>query len=296
MSILVRRIVICVLGILAGLFCWPVVEIIVFHQVLFPSYFIFNLVLGAACGFIIGAFFGTAEAITSMLKERVLNGALVGALIGIVGGVAGFIIGQGVLFIVGELLFTSTRNFNYIGLPLARAVGWSVLGIFIGASEGLRAGSVKKIGIGILGGFIGGLIGGSVLEYSRVIFKDVMYTRLAGLIIFGFFIGLFYSIVERTLSYGIIRVLNGNLKGKEILINQNRLRIGQSKKCELRFKDYRRVSDLHAEIRRKGNELILSESEKKAPIYINDVLMKQRILKYEDVIKIGTVKLYYNYE
>ncbi len=296
MSILIRRIVICSLGILGGLFSWPVVEVIVYNQVFFPSYFVFNIILGAACGFIFGAFFGTAEAITSMLKERVLKGALIGALIGVIGGIAGFIIGQGVLFIVGELLFTSMRNFNYFGLPLARAIGWSVLGIFIGSSEGLRAGSAKKIGIGILGGFIGGFIGGSVLEYSRIIFKDIMYTRLVGLVVFGLFIGLFYSIVERTLSHGIIKVLNGKLKGKEILINQNKLRIGKSRKCELRFEGYNKVSDFHAVIRRKGKELILSETEKKAPLYVNDVLMKQRILKYEDVLKIGTVKLYYNYE
>lgn len=296
MSILIRRLVICFLGILAGLFCWPVVEVIVFYQVNFPSYFIFNLVLGTACGLIIGAFFGTAEAITSMLKERVLKGAVIGALIGILGGIAGFVIGQGVLFIVGELLFTSTRNFKYVGLPIARAIGWSVLGIFIGASEGIRAGSMKKITIGILGGFIGGLIGGALLEYSKIMFQNVMFTRLIGLVIFGFFIGLFYSIIESTLSHGVIRVLNGELKGKAVLINQNKLRIGKSGKCELQFKNYKNVSDVHAEIRRKGKELVLSGTSEKLPIYVNDAQMRERILKYEDVIKIGTVKLYYNYE
>jgi hypothetical protein len=296
MSILIRRIVICFLGILAGLSCWPVVELIVYHQISFPSYFIFNIVLGAACGFIIGAFFGTAEAITSMLKERALKGAVIGALIGILGGVAGFVIGQGVLFLVGELLFASTRNFKYIGLPLARAIGWSVLGIFIGASEGIRAGSMKKVTIGILGGFIGGLIGGALLEYSKIVFENVMYTRLIGLVVFGFFIGLFYSIIESTLSHGVLRVLNGELKGKAVLINQNKLRIGKAGKCELRFKNYKNVSDVHAEIKRKGKELVLSETPNKAPIVVNDKPVKERILKYEDVIKIGNLKLYYNYE
>ena len=296
MSILVRRVIICLLGIMAGLSCWPAVELIVYHQVSFPSYFIFNIVLGASCGFIIGAFFGTAEAITSMLKERALKGAVIGALIGIIGGIAGFIVGQGVLFIVGELLFTSTRNFKYIGLPLARAIGWSVLGIFIGASEGIRAGSMKKITIGIVGGFIGGLIGGALLEYSKVLFENVIYTRLIGLVVFGFFIGLFYSIIESTLSHGVIRILNGELKGKAVLINQNRLRIGTAGKCELRFKNYKDISDVHAEIRRKGKELILSETAKMAPITVNDKPVKERIMKYEDVIKIGSVKLYYNYE
>ena len=296
MSTLARRLIICCLGVLAGIAAWPVAEVILMYQRIFPSYLIFSIVLGAAFGFILGAFFGSFAGITSSVKPRIGSGAITGALVGLVGGAAGFFIGQGVLFLAGELLFSSYKSFNRIGLPVARAIGWGFLGIFVGMTEGIRAGSLKKIQVGILGGFIGGIPGGFALEYSRLLFPEIIYARLAGFIILGLLIGFFYSLVEKRLAYGVLRVLNGCFKGKEFLIAQKKLKIGKSAKNEISLADYAEVADVHAVLLIKGHDLLLKPADPKFPVHVNEDKITEHPLKYEDVIKIGSARLYYKLE
>ena len=112
-------------------------------------------------------------------------------------------------------------------LPVSRAIGWAVLGVFVGAGEGVRAASLKKIAVGVLGGLVGGLVGGFALEYAALLFPQLAYPRLLGFLILGLAIGVFYGLVERGLSFGVLRLLTGPLKGKEFLLNQRRMNIGQ---------------------------------------------------------------------
>ncbi len=296
MSLLMRRLIIIILGILAGIAAWPVAELILIYQADFPSYFVFITVLGAVFGMIMGLFFGSGEGITSSVKSRVKRGMLTGTLIGFLGGIIGFLAGQAALLLIGGYLMRSYKSFNSIGLPVSRAIGWAFLGVFIGMVEGFRAGSLKKIIIGIIGGLLGGLLGGLALEYSKYLFPQVVYSRLVGLIILGFLLGLFYGIIEKGLSFGVLRVLNGKLRGKEFLINQNRIRIGRSDKNDITLAQYENISDSHAVVKIKRGEAILANLDPKIPVFVNERAVKEHKLKMEDVIKIGSAKLYYKYE
>jgi hypothetical protein len=166
----------------------------------------------------------------------------------------------------------------------------------VGLAEGIRAGSAKKTGIGLLGGLIGGLIGGFALEYSRLYMPQNIPARLIGLIILGFAIGLFYGIIERSMAFGVLRVLNGRLKGKEYILNENRIRIGKARRNQITLEPYDDLAERQAEIRFRKGEALLTNLESANPVLVNDQPVKEARLKYEDVLKIGSAKLFYRYE
>jgi hypothetical protein len=293
MSILVRRLIILAIGVLAGVAAWPLAELIVYDQGHFPSYLVFIPVLGAAVGAPMGAFFGAAEGITSRVKARILPGVLVGALVGLAGGAVGFLAGQAALLLIAEVAMRSYRSFQQVVLPVSRSIGWGFLGIFIGMVEGLRARSGKKTAVGILGGLVGGLAGGFVLEYLRLFVPGFRYTRLVGLVILGVAIAVLYAIVEKGLANGVLRVLNGALKGKEYLLTQSRLRIGRGRRNEIALAPYEGLAERQAEIRIRRGAATLVNLEPRVPVLVNEKPVREHRLKYDDVIKIGPVKLFY---
>jgi hypothetical protein len=296
MTATARRLILLALGLLAGICAWPVAELILFFQSGFPSYLIFSALLGAVTGAVMGAFFGAAEGITSRVKSRILGGMLLGALVGCVGGAIGLLAGQAVLWLIGTLVMQSYGNFQRVVLPLSHAIGWAVLGMFVGAGEGVRAGSWKKVGIGILGGLTGGLLGGFVLEYSRLLLPDMSVSRLIGFAALGLAIGGFYGLIERGMSFGILRILTGAMKGKEFLLNQRRMRIGRSARNEIALPSYKDLADRQAQVRIHKGEVVLINLEPRLPILVNEQKIEEKRLKLGDVIKIGSARIFYKYE
>jgi hypothetical protein len=296
MSTLIRRLILLGLGLLAGAAVWPVAELILFFQARFPSFLLFLALLGAATGALMGGFLGMAEGITSRVKSRIPAGILWGALAGCLGGAVGLLAGQAALWLIGGLALRSYRSFQTVVLPVSRAIGWAVLGIFVGIGEGLRAGSPRKAAVGILGGLVGGLAGGFVLEYARLLLPRLSYPRLAGFVILGLAIGAFYGLIERGLAHGVLRVLTGALKGKEFLLNQNRMRIGCSRRNEIALAAYEGLADRQAELRIRRGEVFLSNLESRLPVLVNEQKIQEHKLKYGDVIRIGPARLFYKYE
>jgi MFS family permease len=297
MSTALRRVIIIILGMLAGAAAWPLMELLVTNQESFPSYFFFSLVQGAVFGLVMGLFFGSAEGLTSKERGKILWGALLGAIIGIAGGIAGFLAGQGVLFLLVQRAFASYRTRQLIMIPLARVVGWAVLGIMIGLSEGVRARSLKKSLIGVLGGLVGGIIGGAAIEYLRILFPEFIYVRLIGLVLFGMLIGLFYSLLERGVSLGVLRILNGSRRGKEYSFAQNRISAGSGRRNNIVLPEYSGVADRHARFLVRGKDVYVRHEGAGRKLLVNERPVEtEQLLKYEDVIQLGSAKLLYKTE
>jgi hypothetical protein len=296
MSTLMRRIFLCAIGVIAGLAAWPFAETILLFQTGFPSYLIFSIFLGMIFGLIMGGFFGTSDGIIMSVKTNIISGAFFGVLIGIVGGIIGFIIGQAALFIIGDMLIHSAKGFNTIGFPVSRAIGWAFLGLFIGMVDGVRSRSFNKIKVGIIGGIIGGFLGGLALEYSRLIIPGIFFARLIGLIVFGFFIGLAYGFVENRLSFGVLRLLNGKYKGTEFLITQKKTKIGSSEKNSIVLLGYDKISDTHAELNIKGDNVVIKKASPKTIISVNDDKIEEKELIMDDVVEIGSAKFLYKFK
>lgn len=296
MSTIMRRIFLCIIGMIAGLAVWPFAESTLLFQAGFPSYLIFTVFLGMIFGLVMGAFFGTSDGIIMPGGTGIISGAVVGMLIGIIGGAVGFLIGQGVLFIMGDMLIHSAKGFKTFGFPLSRAVGWAFLGIFVGMVDGIRSRSFDKIKVGIIGGIMGGFLGGLALEYFRLIIPNIMFARLIGLVVFGLFIGLSYGFVEKRLSFGVLRLLNGKNKGTEFLINQKKMNIGSSEKNSIILLGYNTVLDTHAELTVKGDNVVIKKHSPKTIISVNDDKVDEHKLIMDDVIQIGSAKFQYKFK
>ncbi len=344
MSTALRRLVISILGLIAGVAAWPLMELILSYQRIFPSYFMFSLAQGALFGIVMGAFFGSGEGLTAKERGKIIRGTLMGVLTGAIGGIVGFLAGQGVLFLVVQRAFTSYRAQQLIAIPLARVVGWAILGIAVGVSEGFRARSLKKSLVGAGGGFIGGVLGGASIEYLRTLYPELLYTRLIGLAIFGLLIGVCYSLLERGVSLGVLRVLNGRRRGKEYSFVQNRVTVGSNQSNDIVLDGYAHVAPKHARFRVRGKDVYVerigsagqsgthaqkadsagatgdrtgsglraaaqkstaqsgeggqkSAGSQAAKVFVNErPVEKEQLLKYEDVIQIGSAKLFYKTE
>jgi len=288
-----RRMILLALGVLAGVGLWPIAEAILYRQGSFPSYLAFLAALGAVVGALMGAAFGAAEGITSRVRERLPAGIVLGAVIGLLGGAIGVLAGQAALWLIGGLFIRGYRDFQWVVLPISRAVGWAVLGMFVGAGEGLRSLSVKKVVVGVLGGLVGGLAGGFVLEYLRLLVPGLAVARLAGLVVLGAAIAAFYGIIEHGMSFGVLRVLTGELKGKEFLLNQRRLRIGRSRRAEIALRSYEELADVQAQVVIRKGEPVLENLQPSLPVQVNERRISERALKFGDVIRIGPAKIYY---
>jgi hypothetical protein len=297
MSTGIRRLIIILLGALAGLAAWPLLELLLSFQELFGSYFLFSLAQGALFGLILGLFFGSGEGLTGKEGGKIISGALTGAITGLAGGTLGFLSGQGILL---SILAKSGEEGT---LLLARLIGWIILGGAVGLSEGIRAKSGRKSLIGLAGGVLGGLIGGGSIELFQNLFPGLLYARLLAFVLFGSLISLFYALLERRISPGVLRILNGSKRGKEYSLVQRKIRVGASAKQDIALTDYKDVQDEHALFRLKGDDLYLEPRQlkddrgKKPLILINDTPLEgTELLKYEDVIQIGSAKLFFRTE
>lgn len=293
MTYLTKRVIIVLLGLLGGLFAWPLIEACISLQPAFPSYFLFTACYGVLAGAVMGAFFASAEGLTASLPNRALRGALGGLVTGLLGGIAGAFAAQTLLFLAGQSLTQGGGDQLAFRLLLARASAWAIIGAAIGMSEGVRARSFKKWFLGLIGGLVGGFLGGLLLVWMLASFPTFYLGRLLALMLMGGLISLLYSLLEKQFALGSLKILNGLLKGKEFLINQRKLTLGTRHGEDIVLKGYHDVVDRHAFLRVHGGVVTLSAQD--GTIRVNEDLVEKSSLKLDDVIQIGSAKILYGY-
>jgi hypothetical protein len=270
------------IGVLGGLAAFALVGIVAMLKESFGSYLLFNIVMGSCFGLAIGAVLGSAEGIVHGNKKKIISGLILGALTGIAGGVVGVFLGQSLL-----LKMTAIKGeMAPLLAALIQALCWMIMGMFVSMGEGFRSRSGHKLLYGVLGGMAGGLLGGFVLE--------VLTSRLLGLIILGGSITFFYALMEKNFSRGVLRVLNGPMKGKKLALNQRALTVGQGDKNDLALIGYRDVEEkCHAVIHVKSDQTVIEPFSHRYEVFVNDTKIQKTILKYEDVIRIGDARFLY---
>jgi hypothetical protein len=274
-------------GVLAGVLAWPVIELVLFYQAVFPTLLLFNIALGVAAGVFMGGGFGAAEGIISGSEAKLRNGILTGLAIGVAAGAAGFITAQAALLFLGTAFFHSAVGVQKIGFPLSRGFGWALFGLCIALVHGVRSLSWGKIKNGIIGGACGGFLGGLVVEYINVFTPHAWYARLAGFAVLGLLIGIFYGIVENRLSAASLLLLGGTQKNSEFPIIQKVTNIGASQKTEIGIKGYGGVSGVHTLITRKKDGFLLTDAGSKSGTFVNEEKTRNRKLEDGDVIRVG---------
>ena len=90
-----------------------------------------------------------------------------------------------------------------------------------------------------------------------------------------------------------LRVVSGKQEGQIFLLDQNRFTLGYGSQNDFILKGYAEVCDLHANILKKGKEVIIENADEGGEVLVNYRLVDQQSMKKGDVIKIGTALLQY---
>ena len=291
MTSFIKQILYGIVGILAGVISWVIIEYFIGVQNRLSMYVLVTIIEGIITGAIFGMFLGTVEGIAVSSRYKVFQGARMGLFIGAVAGFLSFLLIQGIVFFVISSEFFTLEATSQKIIPVVRLIGITLLGAALGGIEGIRSRSGRKFSIGILGGALGGILGG--LAFFFLIFQNTTLIRLLGFVLIGGGIGTCYSILERRHSYGKVKVLNGVKKNKEYLLVKKVSSIGTSKDCDIVLDGYDGIGFHHGNIEWRHGDLYLVPIDDKGVTVINDVPTTEQPLKYEDVLQLGAAKLFF---
>ncbi|MBT4630432.1 MAG: hypothetical protein HOC08_09640 [Deltaproteobacteria bacterium] len=209
------------------------------------------------------------------ILSKMFVGAFIGAFLGLI------------CFSIGELLQV------WLVLPaLSRISSWTLLGLLLVGTTELfhsRSGFLRPR---IISGGIGGAIGGGIFELL-LLYQMTGPDHLLGLILVGFSISLFVGITEIRATSFALRVVSGKQEGQIFLLDQNRFTLGYGSQNDFIMKGYSEVCELHANILKKGKEVIIENADEGGEVLVNYRLVDQQSMKKGDVIKIGTALLQY---
>ncbi len=273
-------------------------------------------VIGIVSGLFVGLAIGFAEATSGLSPRDSIKAIISGALIGAAGGALGFAFGNTFFNIIlniagGTEIYESMRQnvppqvsgqmqsgspglLTFLLLLFARGSGWALVGAFIGLSQGIAIGSLKKMINGSVGGFIGGGIGGSLFEILAWLNLSGTIAFLPGMVRFiafsvtgatiGFFIG---AIEEFTKQAWLVRILGRN-EGKEYSIYKEETVIGRSEYADIVIFNDPDIEERHAIIRAVGRVYQIEDLGSFYGTFVNGQrLTTKQTLKDGDKIQIG---------
>src|SRR5262249_48661149 len=150
-------------------------------------------------------------------------------------------------------------------------IGWSLLGLAIGMSEGIAARSLGKFSYGALGGTIGGFVGGCLflIFYQFAIRIDPVtqqasttyFWPAAGLVILGACIGSLSARVQAVFQPACVRVLRGWQEGREYPLEKPATLLGRDEHADIALFRDMKVEKKHAYIRRAGDRYLLINNQ-----------------------------------
>ena len=119
-------------------------------------------------GCFIGAFLGAADGYYLKNKQQFYYGITIGGLLGFMGGVFSGILGQWtyrsiLLAFEQSQVLTSIVNPS-VQIIIARTLGWSVFGMLLGASYGIKENTIGDLKYGLLSGLAGGAVAGVLFD------------------------------------------------------------------------------------------------------------------------------------
>jgi hypothetical protein len=260
---------------------------------LFLTYEDLNLLLGGAIiGGVIGYFVVSVEALRDLSLVRFARLASYGVLLGAIGGAAGMLVGDKVNY-----AFINVMGDSLAVRLLARGLGWSLLGMAVGMSEGFAARSLGKFSYGTLGGAIGGFIGGVLFEWFNSEARQQLGTDLLsqalGLVILGACIGSLSALVQAAFQPASVRVLRGWQEGREYPLDKPASLLGREEHADIALFRDMKVEKRHAYIRRAGERYALVNNGAPADqTRVNEKAVAQSVeLADGDRIQLGNVVL-----
>ena len=241
MSLKTRTLLGLVAGALAGMLTWILTDVTglftpVLSQKLFSvetfSGFLF-LLYGGIFGLILGLLLSVVDSMSMNAQSGFAKMLAVGSAAGFASGFVGILFGQ---MIFGFLVRSETAGEGPLGL-IGRAAGYAMIGVFVGASNGIPRKSWALAKQGAFGGFCGGLLGGLSFQLVHGIFLEIPHNdilgRLVALVSSGALVGYFVGLVQNVMKHAWVRVVLGKNEGAEHLLTRPITTIGRSELADI---------------------------------------------------------------
>lgn len=243
-------------------------------------------------GSIIGAMMGLGEGIYYGSKSKAMKYMLIGFGISLViSGVCG-----AVAQVIFSKMLENTMAFSFSSITLARAVGWSMVGLGVGIPTGLIKPQFQRILYCSIGGLVGGFAGGIFFQIAYLILPigDGIFSRAVGIVFLGALIGLGVGLLEQFAKSAWLKVIRGEFEGKEYLVFSGKTTIGSTgKNTIVLFKD-KLIAPNHCEIVLEGNRYVLVDKNSPKGTFVNGSKIKTYYLKKGDTIALGNTVLEFN--
>lgn len=304
MPLLVRIYYNAVFGALGGLLGWMLFGVFGDKNPGSGSAFLFfnerdfnSLLGGAIIGGAIGLFVVSVEAIRDQAMVRFARLASYGLILGLIGGALGMYVGDKV-----NVALIETLGDRWMVAMLVRGLGWTLLGVAIGMSEGIAARSLGRFSYGTIGGAIGGFVGGCLfmLFYQAGLqpqsdseLHPHIWSQALGLVILGASIGSLSALVQGVFLPACVRVLRGWQEGREYPLEKPANLLGREEHADIALFRDMKIEKKHAYIKRVGERYVLVNNS--APpewTRVNDAPVPQtQDLNDGDRIQLGNVIL-----
>ena len=247
-----------------------------------------EMMLGSLAGMFIGAFLWSHEPIAGRQYQAALKRAAYGAAAGIAGGALGAALGNTAFNALGTAAADAGGFKASLGVALAVASGWAILGAFVGVSGGAMIRSGERALYGLFGGAIGGLLGGLMLNDLSA---TSIWSTLGGLMLLGLSIGAFISLVEEAFVSAKLKVIKGRHINREFPILKEMNVVGRDDRSDVCLSGAEGVGMQHAFIKRKNGHFSIETDEEGKVVYVNQNLTRSSTLDDGDVIRVGSILL-----
>jgi hypothetical protein len=255
---------------------WLVSELFLFQRTFHEGLWGFIVILLAA------ALIGGCIAGGLTLLGGVANGSFRGQwhrfLPGFLGGMAGGAVGS----LLGNSIFLVVSHWVFL------VFGWTLMGLAIGAVEGIYDKSPKKLRNGLIGGGLGGLLGGVMFN---LLGATSMAERATAFVILGMCIGCFVGLAQVILKEAWLTVEAGFRPGRQLLLSTPEIVMGTSERAALPFIAFgaKGVEPVHARIlRRDDGTYVLEDNRSRTGTFVNGRPVQGAVLlRNEDVIQLG---------
>jgi hypothetical protein len=304
MALLVRIYFNGVFGALGGLLGWMLFGLFGDKSAPNDRLTLQMLLGGALIGGAIAYLVVSVEALRDRNPVRFCRLATYGVVLGALGGALGMCLGDVVNLRLVEAIGAARDRpaLHLLGTMLARGLGWMLLGVAVGMSEGVAARSLGKFSYGILGGALGGFVGGALfgLLYQRTIEQEAAVRPGAaalwgalGLIILGACIGSLSALVQGVLQPASVKVLRGWQEGREYALDKPSSLLGRDEHADIALFRDMKVEKRHALIRRDGRRHVLvnNGAPPEQTLVNGEAVRQPRDLKDGDRIQLGNVVL-----
>src|ERR1043165_8790595 len=216
----------------AAFFGWLFAELALhwFHN------FFITLLMITLVAIPIGGGICLASGLTSPRMDVLLRRLVLGSAGGLAAGLVGGLLGS-LIFL--PVYLESVRS--EAGVFVLRVLGFTTIGICIGAgigaSEGIVERSFHKMRNGLIGGVVGGLVGGIflslVLGAGSTTYGNT--SRAVSFVLLGMCIGLAIGLAQVLLKQAWLTVEAGFRPGRQLILGESKVTMGRSEKSSIIF-------------------------------------------------------------